>query len=150
MVTQTYVKSIVCPDCGAKVREVVSQGVFQVGGSSIGPPVLPCPRCGLFVESGLSEWEEKSILARAWYILRILLWTVFGTSAVGITVAFVAAEIAERNKWIRPAQHSACYWTVFGIVAGLLAWRLLGNSVREIRDSRARTATEDDPRFDEL
>lgn len=98
MVTQTFVEKLRCPACGAVVREIVSHGAFQVGGSSIGPSLLPCPGCGVAVESGLSEWDEKSVDVRAWHILRLLLWTIVGTFLIANAAAYLVTWTLLRKK----------------------------------------------------
>lgn len=138
----THVQSIRCPRCYAEVREIVMHRGFQVGGSSIGPYLIPCPKCGLLVESGLSEWADKSIAERQWYIVRLILWAIAGAVIVGGVAAAIGSAILVQLELVRQAQISTCRIIIFWSVSAILVSQLFRNGRGEIRESKERTCAE--------
>ena len=139
---QTNIEITRCPECGAKVSEVVRHNGFRVGGSSIGPSSIPCPGCGIHIVTEQSEWAEKSLLARAWFFLQLGIWTLVGSVFLAGALTILVYQVAVAYRFIKVSQQTNFGWVVYGLATGLIGLQLFRNAFREIRESRQRTEAE--------
>jgi hypothetical protein len=135
----TYLEVLRCPDCGVPVRETVRHGLFQAGGTSIGPAAIPCPQCGLLLESGQSEWEEKSTIARWWFFLQLVLWAVVGACLAGSIVGVCGSWLLAELNLLPRTRMTLCALVVTCVVAGVVVWLLFRNALQDVRASQERT-----------
>ncbi len=136
----TEVRVLCCPDCGTTLNETVLHSGFQSASTSIGPPTISCPNCGLLVTTGKSEWREKSIFQKAWLIITRLMWFCASAFFLGSLCGIVVALSLHEAGWIRRIDRQFCFEVVLSISSLLVAILFFANVIREIRESERRIA----------
>lgn len=136
----TEVRVLCCPDCGTTLGETVLHSGFQSGGTSIGPPTISCPNCGLLIDTGKSEWREKSTLQKTWFISSRLTWFSVSAFFLGSLCGIVVVWGLDENGFIRNVDRQFYFFVVFGIASLLLGALFCANAIREIRESDRRVA----------
>ena len=135
----TVITVLRCPECGAAVRESVNINGFRAASTTIGPPTMLCPACGCELITGLSEWADKSPVERAWFFVRLALWsTVSGLVVAGGGGAILAFVLIGCGV-IDEGQYEACSLVFLCLGSSLLAGMLVRNARCEIRQSLARS-----------
>jgi hypothetical protein len=136
----TEIQVLRCPDCGAKVSEVVRHGGFRAGGSSIGPSTIHCAGCGAALLTGQSEWGEKTILQQSWYIVQRVIWLIVASLLLVAPVVAIGVWAAVNNRFLDPSQQGLAIGAGYTIGTAIVGIILFRNAAKEIRESRQRTS----------
>ena len=135
----TEITSVRCPECGAKVAEIVRQDGFQAGGSTIGPSSMRCPGCGCGLLTGQSEWDEKSFAQKTWFLIGRVTWLLVSSLVVASAFASIVTLIVVEYRFVNPAQKELCFLTAYCVGTALIGFQLFRNAAKEIRESKRRT-----------
>lgn len=136
----TSIEFLVCPECGGQVSFTVRQNGFRTGERALGPPVIPCPQCGTFVETGKHEWDQKSGFGKAWFFATRFVWWLVGSALITVGAGLLITAIALEMEWIRKWQRDTSLIVCYSIGMLLMAVLFIRGTAKEIRESRKRAA----------
>ncbi len=136
----TQVQILRCPECDTTLDHTVYHGLFQAGGSSIGPAKRACPECGFQVDTGKSEWRDKSLFQKVGILGGRLIWFCASAFFLGGVAGMIAVWVLDEIELLRPADRKPCFDVVFVIASLLIGLLFCMNVIREIRASERRLA----------
>jgi hypothetical protein len=141
---ETVIHRIVCPNCRTTIAESIRHNGLRAG-STIGPSVVSCPDCGTCCCTGNSEWDEKSLFQRLWFLFNRTLWWLIGSLFVAGFAAIVTGWILVEWRLIHPRKLNEFRLIAFVVGAALIGMLLARNTLSEIRTSRQRVRDSSPP-----
>lgn len=140
---QTEVELIRCPNCGHELGHTARHDGFKAGATSIGPPLLRCPSCGILVDTEQKEWDQHTTIQKAWFMLSRVLWLAFASFFICGGTAEIIKAIALWQEWVYPSGVTTLWFASYGVCTLLLAALFIRNAVAEIRTSLNRSDSEE-------
>lgn len=127
-----------CPECDFEVSHTVRHSGFAAGGTSIGPSSINCPGCGAVLETNTSEWDEKGLVPKMWFVFTRLIWWIVSSLTFGACSALILAKAAVEFEFADASQEERIGIVAFSSIAFLLAVLFVRKAYQEIRDSLER------------